>query len=283
MVNYKDTNTDDKRTIFVVSDLHMGDGGPRDNFAVDDKEAMFNKFLDLVESENAKLYILGDLFDFWQGNFGDIIMARKKLLDRLANMDTAYIVGNHDWDLGSLVDQDFINHNFFKTMRKPFSQVIGDKKFYFMHGHEVERHKNQQRPAWGRILAILAGIMEDRKGSPMLSAGGIVEKTLIRASRIFMWIWNFALNHLDSVRNKEHDHDFDTELTPSQNPQLVPKVLKLYEIARVKNNCDVVVAGHTHRARNESWYCNPGCWVGSRNSYLRIDTSGKIELFEWKK
>jgi len=269
------------KPIFIVSDLHMGDGGPRDNFAVDNKEQQFLNFLDLVESQNGKLYILGDLFDFWQGNFGDIIMARKAMLDRLAQLETIYVIGNHDWDLASLIDKKIISHNFFNSMTTPFCEEIAGKKIKFMHGHEVEPHRNDQRPGWGRILAILGGIIEDRKGSPMLSAGGTMEKVLLGVSKMFMGIWNFSVNHFGTSHNKGHNHNFDQELTPSQNPNRVPNILKLYELERVRGGYDIIIAGHTHRARKEKWYYNPGCWVGSRNSYLRINTSGEIELFDW--
>ena len=51
-----------QRDIITVSDLHMGDGGPRDNFAADGKEQTFSRFLDYVQQEQTELFVLGDLF-----------------------------------------------------------------------------------------------------------------------------------------------------------------------------------------------------------------------------
>ena len=39
--------------IFVVSDLHLGDNGPRDNFAVGNRPQQFNRFLDLGPLKNS--------------------------------------------------------------------------------------------------------------------------------------------------------------------------------------------------------------------------------------
>ena len=37
--------------IFVISDLHIGDGGPRDNFACGDCRDQLIAFLDYVETQ----------------------------------------------------------------------------------------------------------------------------------------------------------------------------------------------------------------------------------------
>ena len=61
--------------IFCVSDLHLCDRGYRDNFAVEGREARFYKFLDYVEAEGGQLYVLGDLFDWWQANLSKSVVA----------------------------------------------------------------------------------------------------------------------------------------------------------------------------------------------------------------
>ena len=39
--------------IYAISDLHMGDGGARDNFPLDDRERQLNLFLDYVAGQPA--------------------------------------------------------------------------------------------------------------------------------------------------------------------------------------------------------------------------------------
>ena len=276
---------DTDRPIFVASDLHIGDGGTRDNFAVDNKERQFNLFLEHVCSQNGKLIILGDLFDFWQANVGCVIMRSLPLLDRLAEMEAEYVIGNHDSDLEGLIGTGMLGHPFFTRMQRPFTMTIGGQRLKFMHGHEVEPIGDRESPGWGRILAILGGIIEDKKGSPLLSAGGITEKVLLKIGRGFMLGWNFIVNRVEKSTpgGHPHEHHFEAELTPSQNPARAKGMLALYRKDKEKCGYDVVVAGHTHKAHKfEDWYCNSGCWVGIRNNFLRISENGEIELFDWK-
>ena len=81
---------------FAISDLHLCDRGPRDNFSFNGREGRFNRFLDFVERSKGRLLILGDLFDWWQVPMGETILAYLPLLDRLAALGAEWVVGNHD-------------------------------------------------------------------------------------------------------------------------------------------------------------------------------------------
>ncbi|MBN1256742.1 MAG: metallophosphoesterase, partial [Planctomycetes bacterium] len=82
--------------IYVISDLHIGAGGPRDSFSQYNRGANFNSFLDHVKKEGAELIILGDFLDLWRFDLKKIIEKRNGLLDRLAEMKISFILGNHD-------------------------------------------------------------------------------------------------------------------------------------------------------------------------------------------
>lgn len=271
-----------ERSIYVVSDLHIGDGGPRDNFAVDDKIGIFNRFLDLVEQDNGQLYILGDLFEFWQSNISRVVRTRMDLIDRLGRMEAVYIVGNHDADFEDFIGTGLLNHPLFANMTAPFEQTIGRRRFKFMHGHEVDPMHRDGTPRWGRILSIVAGIIEDRKGSPLLSAGGTTEKSLLRLGRSFLWMYNNSINLLEKSEKHEPAHSVSESLTPAQDPHKTRGILRLYRQDRAKYGYDMLVTGHTHRGGTyHDWYANSGCWVGLRNSFLRIDPDGSLHFFEW--
>lgn len=275
--------THKQRNIVVVSDLHIGDGGPRDNFAADGKEREFALFLDYVQHQGAELFILGDLFEFWQSNIGRTITRRMPLLDRLAKMRAIYIVGNHDADLEDLIGTGLLAHSFFEQMSGPFTRQIGGRSFRFMHGHEVDPFNRDGTPRWGRILSILVGIIEDRKGSPLLSAGGMTEKTLLSVSRSFMWLWNNSVNWIEKGIPDEPHHSVSESLTPAQEPSRVKGILSLYQKDRRQKGYDMLVAGHTHRVgRVGDWYANCGCWVGLRNNFLLITPAGQVQVWEWK-
>jgi len=69
--------------------------------------------LDYVEQEGGELFILGDLFEFWQANVGRVIVRRMDFLDRLARMGAVYVVGNHDAVLEVLIGKGVLAHPFF--------------------------------------------------------------------------------------------------------------------------------------------------------------------------
>jgi len=270
------------RPIFVISDLHIGDGGARDNFAFDNKLQELNSFLDYVEQRNGQLVIFGDLFEFWQANVGTVIFRYKQLLDRFAKMGAIYVIGNHDADLEAFVGSGMLNHPFFERMTKAFTAEIGGRKFKFMHGHEADPFSSNSRPGWGRILSILGGIIEDKKGSPLLSAGGITERLLLQTSKGFMWMWNMFVNILEKSKNGGKAHHFDSELTPSQSPGRAKGMLLLYNQDKIENGYDAAITGHTHRAKSiGGWYYNSGCWVGIRQNFIEISPDGDVEIFDW--
>jgi UDP-2,3-diacylglucosamine pyrophosphatase LpxH len=271
------------KDIVVVSDLHMGDGGPRDNFAADGKERQFSLFLDYVESQQAELFILGDLFEFWQANVGRILIHRMPFIERFARMGAIFVVGNHDADLADLIGTGLLNHPFFERMTAPFTRRIGGRTFRFMHGHEVNPFNRDGRPHWGRILAILGGIIEDRKGSPLLSAGGLTEKSLLKISRTFMWLWNNSVNLFEKGLPNEPHHSLSESLTPTQDPARLKGMMALYQKDRLRGGYDYLVAGHTHHAGLFGrWYANSGCWVGLRNNFLIIKPDARVQVWEWK-
>jgi UDP-2,3-diacylglucosamine pyrophosphatase LpxH len=272
-----------ERDIMVISDLHLGDGGPRDNFAADHKEQTFNDFLDFVTESGSELIVLGDLFEFWQANVGRVLMRQMPLIDRLAEMNATYVIGNHDADFESLIGANMLAHPFFERMSGPFERTIAGKRFKFMHGHEVEPFNRDGTPRWGRILAILGGILEDRKGSPLLSAGGMTEKTLLKIGRSFMWIWNNSVNLFEKSERHEKAHSLAESLTPAQDPTKIKGIMSLYHSNKIKEGYDYLVTGHTHKAGLfQDWYCNSGCWVGLRCNFLRIDTGARIHVCDWK-
>ena len=60
----------------------------------------------------------------------------------------------------------------------PFEREIGGKRFKFMHGHEVDPVNSGDTPGKGRICCIVAGMHEDKNGSPVLPDGEFVEDHL---------------------------------------------------------------------------------------------------------
>lgn len=88
--------------VYVISDLHLGDGSSTDIFMAKDRHLL--AFLDKVDKEGATLVVAGDAVDFSQAwALTRILRAHGKVLgafSRLASQGRmVYVIGNHDHDL----------------------------------------------------------------------------------------------------------------------------------------------------------------------------------------
>jgi len=265
--------------IYVVSDLHLGDGGPRDNFAFMSngaREAEFISFLDFVEEQHGRLIITGDLFELWQSNISLVLTLRERLLDRLAKMGAIYVLGNHDADLFYFCSEHhcpWLGHPFFKTMRTKHTERVGDKLIHFIHGHEVDHYCAGDNPGLGRIAAIYSGLREDRNGSPLLNKYKTVEARSIgrleRLSNFFRW--------LGGKPNR----------TRAMNQGLREYLRETIGFL-TSGEYDVLVSGHTHRAGQLFSgkgtmlpIYNAGTWAESTCSFVAINPCGVVGIFDW--
>lgn len=197
----------------MVSDLHIGDHGPRDNFTNIDlvtesgelvsRPGQFGLFLDMVKRDGGNLLIIGDMFELWQSNVGDVLSKNIGLLDELAGLENLLIIlGNHDMDLYGLVAcrelrlQDA--HPIFSKIhvsgktpgdsRKIFIRKFGDMTYGFIHGNEIDHYNSSSVPGVGRAITILAGIIEDAVGGPYLpKSKKLVEEDLLEKVDFLKW------------------------------------------------------------------------------------------------
>jgi len=273
-----------EKDLFVISDLHIGDGGSRDNFGYpgSDKPQQLNLYLDYVSGHKGELIIIGDLFEFWQANFSRILTKNISMIERLGQLKPTYVIGNHDIDLIGFVEHKLLSPDLFRYLSGPFTRKIGNKTFYFMHGHEIDPYNNGEAPGKGRLLTIIAGIAESFVGSPRLSNGRSVESVLEQAGE---GIWNAIKRCARKLFVKillgvgvQTD-----ESSPAGNPDRASEMLLRYKAHWEENHYDVAIVGHTHRpGRIGDWYFNSGSWATSDNSFLRITQRGEVQVFDWK-
>ena len=247
--------------IYAISDLHMGDGGPRDNFAYGDREKQLMSFLDFVDDNHGQLVICGDLFELWQSNVSKVLTKRIWLLDRLAKMEAVYILGNHDADLRYFLGQSgWLTHPFFERMCLGCFAHLAGKSFQFIHGHEADPYCSDDTPGLGRITAIYSGMAEDRNGGPMLDEYRTVEQRVVGRMERLVSLWN-------QFRGQ-----------PDRFTQINRQLRDMPPVA------DVVICGHTHRPGHiETWHYNCGTWAERTNSFLCIARNGSVGVFDWVK
>lgn len=204
-----------KSPVYVISDLHMGAADmasrerhkgnqalSRDNFEVWDHGRHLLELIDHLQSRpSASLLILGDFFELWQTGLGDVLEARRDLLDRLDHFGGGdrnrlrYVVGNHDADLKMFITSpDWIRHPFFRHLSDPFKDTLGGRSYYFLHGHEGDPFNRGTFPGSGRALAILAALLEDQVGSPYFDPPACqvgVQASLTAVGDRLLSFWNW--------------------------------------------------------------------------------------------
>jgi UDP-2,3-diacylglucosamine hydrolase len=119
-------------SIYFVSDTHLGSplfDNPRE------KEERFTAWLDSIKDDCEKLFLLGDIFDFWFEYKKVIPKGFTRVLGKLAEftdkgIEVYFFTGNHDiWTFGYLEKE--IGMIVYKE-HKQF--LFGDKRFYVGHG-----------------------------------------------------------------------------------------------------------------------------------------------------
>ena len=245
---------------YCVSDLHLCDRGPRDNFCYGDREERFYRFLDLVESNHGRLLILGDLFDWWQVPVGAVIVAYRPLLDRLAGMGATWIVGNHDNALAPLIGTELMpDHPLLRTACHPFEEIIGGRRIAYLHGHEADPYCCDLNPGTGEITAIISGMLEDRNKGPFHNHHAVEDESVgTLEGALTLW------------RRLTFQHGRQEEMVAG------------VEKYRQKQRAAVVVYGHTHEPGHiGDYHFNTGCWARRHDTFVSISDGGQGSVWEW--
>lgn len=120
------------KKVYFLADAHLG------SWAVKHKrtqERRLVRFLDEIKTGASAVYLLGDMFDFWNEYRLAVPKGFTRFLGKLSELtdngvEVHYFTGNHDlWTYGYLEREcGVILH------RKPSTTEIGDKLFYLAHG-----------------------------------------------------------------------------------------------------------------------------------------------------
>ena len=226
--------------IYFFSDVHLGEN---DKAKEKVKLAKLGSFLDLVENDGEKLFILGDLFDFWFEYKHAIPKEHLKTVFRLArlvenNIEVHYISGNHDFWLGEFLSREAgitIHRDYFET------ELYG-KKVYLIHGD---------------------GLSPSDKGYRVL-------KRILR-NKVNIWLyqklppdWGIPLAKYVAGSSRQH------------TSKRTLKFLKDYEdfaAQKISEGFDIVVIGHLHKPIfqdiNGGIYLNTGDFI-EHFSYARM-------------
>ena len=120
------------KPIYFIADAHLG------SLAVSHRrmqERRLVRFLDSIKDKASAVYMLGDMFDFWNEYKTVVPKGYTRFLGKISELtdngvEVHYFTGNHDlWTYGYLEREcGVVLH------RQPLTTEIGDKVFYMAHG-----------------------------------------------------------------------------------------------------------------------------------------------------
>ena len=268
------------KPIFVISDLHMGNGSSLDQFKRAGAEQLFLDFLDYVTGQEGQLIVAGDLLELWRFSLTEVIDHRHRLLERLTQINPMYITGNHDF--GAADAKKHQGHPLFQCIQSPLTVPIGDRRFRFMHGHEQDPFIN--RRLYSRTLPGYLSPAFSLKDRMCRWTGDAIPNLFLEGGeRVLGFLHGDRRSPLHRIHPELH-HSKKWHKRRSGYPIRVQKMLSRYHYDKDKNDYDVAVLGHSHKAgQYGDWYFNSGCWIGANHSFLKIWPDGHVEVFDWER
>jgi len=250
------------RIIYVVSDLHLGDGTATDNFY--ENLTNFNNFLEFVEKDNGILVLAGDTFEMWQACLGDIIKTYGPLIDKILSLDPILIIGNHDYHL--LGFRDILKIPLENYLTDEVLVKINGKEIKIVHGHEFDIFNAPGKSQFiGQIFSLIMSNLEiqypesEIESWTQRNVEPIVRNIMIQGMKIYQYLFGRSQSQVNGYLKESLDY------------------------YRSNNLNTFVIAGHSHRPGwYKDWYVNCGTWQDKDKSYFaKIDKNGIISLFHY--
>ncbi len=124
-----------EETILFLSDAHFGEAGEEKERARVDR---FVRFLLHARERADRVYIVGDLFDFWFEYTQVLPKVHALIFTELAGLVRAgvevwYIAGNHDYWIGGF----FTEALGIRVSREPLDLTLQGKRWYVTHGDDL--------------------------------------------------------------------------------------------------------------------------------------------------
>ena len=201
--------------VFFFSDAHLGSDDPAGEKIK--LEKLF-AFLEMVEKTGQKLYILGDLFDFWFEYKTAIPKQHLSVVCKLATLTEKgipihYITGNHDFWLG-----DFLSREVGITIHRDKVETTEDgQRLFLIHGDGLS-------PADWKYRVFVRAPLRNRLA--------------IRLYRLIPPDWGIPLARTVSSHSRS--------LTSGREAGFL-KDYEVYAAEKLSEGYDAVIIGHVHQ------------------------------------
>ena len=237
--------------VYFISDLHVGAGDTKKE--KEKLEHLFS-FFDYIEKPKNKLFIVGDLFDFWfeykhvvPGKYYRLFFRFSKMIEK--GVEIHFLPGNHDFWIRDFFEKEIG----FDVHPEVFETEIDGVKFFLFHGD---------------------GVSKKDKGYQLL------KKIFRNPLNIFLYRWlhpdiGVPLANLSSHTSRKH----------TANKKLNDEDDYLeFAVDKFKKGFDCVIMGHSHNpwieTINGKHLINLGDWIN--NFYYGLFSNGELSLNYWK-
>ncbi len=236
---------------YFISDIHLYPSGKHHP----GREPLKRFLRELSGNEPGKLWILGDLFDYWfeystaiPAGFSDILALLKDM--SINGWEVFFLPGNHDWWCGDRLAAETGMHIIYKTTH---SKVIDGRKTIMAHGDGLgtgDRGYRIMKPVIRSAIArFLFSMLHPTLATGIASAFSHTSKRILR-------------KQVDSI----------------------PDYLTRWVISQANNGTELVITGHTHCPsvvnHGNLIHASLGDWI-SHFTYLRVG-GGEINLYEYQ-
>jgi len=237
---------------FFISDVHLGENFPQREKL---KRERLNSFLEMVLQKGDKLFVVGDLFDFWFEYKHAIPKQHLQIILKLAELNKQdiglhYITGNHDHWLG-----DFLSREVgFKIYRDQADVYMDDKHVFIAHGDGLAKsdsgYKMLKMVLRNRFNIFLFRLITPDIGIPLAKffSGKSRGRTQKRPKEIFL------------------------------------KEYRAFAQGKLREGYDAVIIAHTHVPEEikfrEGLYLNTGDWI-ENFTYVEYN-NGEFKLKKWE-
>ncbi|HFE64838.1 hypothetical protein B1H10_01605 [candidate division KSB1 bacterium 4484_188] len=237
---------------YFISDVHFGTKYSKSEKI---KENSLLSFFDHVSQYGDRLFIVGDLFDFWFEYRQTIPRGYSRILCGLSNLrelgkEMHYIAGNHDFWMRDFLKKELnINLHF-----DELNYQLEGKKFYIFHGDGVAKgergYRFLKKIFRNKINIFLYSLIHPDIGIPLAK-------------------WVSGLSRQHTANNQ----------TPDETDYINLALRKFEE------GFDYFIFGHLHAPRYQLFgqkvYLNLGDWI-NHFTYAVFDGE-KIQLLSWNK
>lgn len=236
--------------IYFISDLHIGAGTEYEEKSKIDK--LF-AFLEYINHPKNRLYIIGDLFDFWfeykhviPKKYYRVLFQFYKLVEN--GVEVNFVPGNHDYWIRNF----FHDHVGFIVHPETVEIELQSKKIFMFHGDGISTHDKGYR---------------------------LLKKIFRNPINIMLYRWLHPDFGVPLARFMSH-----TSRQHTSNINLNDECDYLnFAIDKFNEGFDCVVVGHSHRPwlknMNGKYLINLGDWI-SHFSYGLL-SNGKLSLRYW--